>query len=113
MSWRKESSLSIMSPERQPADEQFAAALRHHRAGRLIEAERLYRQICAADTNHVGSWHLLGVLAHQLGREDAADLIGRAVALKPEFARTPNHLRQRLGRPGNLSQAHAGLASAA
>src|SRR5229473_3063447 len=96
-----------MKPERQPADEQFAVALRHHRAGRLIEAERLYRQICAADTNHVGSWHLLGVLAHQLGREDAADLIGRAVALKPEFAEAHNDLGVVLGAQGKLAEAIA------
>jgi protein O-GlcNAc transferase len=96
-----------MNPERQPADEQFAVALRHHRAGRLIEAERLYRQICAADTNHVGSWHLLGVLAHQLGRKDAADLIGRAVALKPEFAEAHNDLGVVLGAQGKLTEAMA------
>src|SRR5260370_16891442 len=96
-----------MKPERRQADEQFAVALRHHRAGRLIEAERLYRQICSADTNHVGSWHLLGVLAHQLGREDAADLIGRAVALKPEFAEAHNDLGVVLGAQGKLSEAIA------
>jgi protein O-GlcNAc transferase len=94
-----------MNPERRQADEQFAAALRHHRAGRLIEAERLYRQICAADTNHVGSWHLLGVLAHQLGRKDAADLIGRAVALKPEFAEAHNDLGVVLGAQGKFPEA--------
>src|SRR5260370_37272381 len=96
-----------MKPERRQADEQFAVALRHHRVGRLIEAERLYRQICAADTNHVGSWHLLGVLAHQLGREDAADLIGRAVALKPEFPEAHNDLGVVLGAQGKLSEAIA------
>jgi protein O-GlcNAc transferase len=96
-----------MKPERQPADEQFAMALRHHRAGRLIEAERLYRQICAAETDHVGSWHLLGVLSHQLGRKDAADLIGRAVALKPEFAEAHNDLGVVLGAQGKVAEAIA------
>jgi predicted O-linked N-acetylglucosamine transferase (SPINDLY family) len=96
-----------MNPERQPADEQFAVALRHHRAGRLIEAERLYRQICAVDAHHVGSWHLLGVLSHQLGRMDAADLIGRAVALKPEFAEAHNDLGVVLGAQGKLAEAMA------
>jgi len=43
-------------------------------------------------TTHVGSLHLLGVVSHQLGRMDAADLIGRAVALKPEFAEAHNDL---------------------
>src|SRR5229473_5290768 len=96
-----------MKPERLQADQQFALALRHHRAGRLIEAERLYRQICAADTNHVGAWHLLGVLAHQLGRKDAADLITRAVALKPEFAEAHNDLGVVLGARGRFGEAVA------
>ena len=77
-----------MTLERQPADEQFEVAIRHHRAGRLIEAERLYRQICAAHADHVASWHLLGVLAHQLGHKDAADFIGRAVAITWGLTRT-------------------------
>jgi predicted TPR repeat methyltransferase len=67
--------------------EQFAVALSHHKAGRLAEAERLYRQICAVDPDNVGSLHYLGVLAGQVGRNDLAiDLIGRAVALNPDYA---------------------------
>jgi protein O-GlcNAc transferase len=99
--------MRFVNLETRQADEQFAAALRHHRAGRLIEAERLYRQICAVDAHHVGSWHLLGVLAHQLGREDAADLIGRAVALRPEFAEAHNDLGVVLGAQGRLTEAIA------
>ena len=96
-----------MKAEGQPADDRFAAALRHHRAGRLIDAERLYRQVCGAEPDHVGSWHLLGVVAHQLGRQDAADLIGRAVALKPEFAEAHNDLGVVLGAQGKLTEAIA------
>jgi predicted O-linked N-acetylglucosamine transferase (SPINDLY family) len=96
-----------IKPERPSAAEQFAAALRHHRAGRLIEAERLYRQICAADGNHVGSWHRLGVLSHQLGRRDAADLIGRAIAIQPKFAEAHNDLGVVLGAQAKLNEATA------
>ena len=32
--------------------EAFAVAQRHHRAGRLAEAEKVYRQILAADPGH-------------------------------------------------------------
>jgi predicted TPR repeat methyltransferase len=56
-----------------------------HRAGNLVEAERLYRQICAVDPHNVESLHYLGVLAGQAGRSDIAiDLIGRALALRPD-----------------------------
>jgi protein O-GlcNAc transferase len=59
----------------------FAAAMGHHQAGRLNEAERLYLLILQTDPLHADALHLLGVLAHQIGRNDVAvDLIGRAVA---------------------------------
>jgi SAM-dependent methyltransferase/Flp pilus assembly protein TadD len=62
-------------------------AVRHHRAGRLGEAERLYREILAADAGHSDSLHLLGMLAHQVGRNDVAlDLMGQALAIDSEIA---------------------------
>jgi tetratricopeptide (TPR) repeat protein len=52
-----------------------------HQAGRLNEAEGLYRQILAVDPNHAEGLHLLGVMAHQRGcQELAVDLIGKAIA---------------------------------
>ena len=44
----------------------------HHRAGRLAEAERLYQSVCDSDPNNARAFHLRGVVAHQLGRPDAA-----------------------------------------
>ena len=52
--------------------ERFAVALSHHQAGRLAEAESLYRQICAIEPDHVDSLHYRGVLAGQIGRNDSA-----------------------------------------
>ena len=48
-----------------PLRELFATAVQHHRAGRLHDAEALYRRILATDSNHPDSLHMLGVLAHQ------------------------------------------------
>src|SRR6185437_16354098 len=42
-------------------------AIAHHRAGRLDEAERLYRAALAARPNHAEAWHNLGVVAVQRG----------------------------------------------
>jgi len=57
-------------------------ALRHHQAGRLTEAERIYRQILAIDARHSDSLHLLGLIASQGGRHDiAVQLIGQAIRL--------------------------------
>ncbi len=47
--------------------EALAVAIEHHRAGRLREAETIYRQILAADPNHLDAWHLLGLIACQVG----------------------------------------------
>jgi tetratricopeptide (TPR) repeat protein len=67
--------------------EAYAAALRHHQAGRLSDAERLYRQILAGDPRHADSLHLLGVLASQMRRHDeATDLINQAIAISPGAA---------------------------
>ena len=62
----------------------FDAALAHHRAGRLHEAETLYRQILAANPHHADALHMLGVIAHQSGEDNAArELIARSIALRP------------------------------
>ena len=59
----------------------LSTALTLHQAGRLNEAEGLYRQILAVDPNHADGLHLLGVIAHQGGRSEiAVELIGKAIA---------------------------------
>jgi len=90
--------------------EQFSVAVRHFRAGSLAEAERLCRKICSAEPGHAAGFHLLGVVAHRLGRKDAADLIGRAVALAPDSAEMHNDLGVVLGAHGRLTEAVASFA---
>jgi predicted O-linked N-acetylglucosamine transferase (SPINDLY family) len=59
-------------------------ALAHHRAGRLQQAEAIYRQILAANPKDADALHKLGVLALDLGKMDVAvDLIGRAIQVNP------------------------------
>lgn len=60
--------------------ELFDAAIAHHQARRLDEAERLYRQILAGEPNNADALHLLGVVAHQRGDHRAGiNLIQRAL----------------------------------
>jgi predicted O-linked N-acetylglucosamine transferase (SPINDLY family) len=57
-------------------------AIQHHQAGRLAEAEKIYRQVLAQQPNHADAFHLLGILAAQSGRSDAGvELIRRAIDL--------------------------------
>jgi len=88
----------------------FAAGLAEHRAGRLDQAERLYRQVLAADRRHPDSLHLLGVIASQAGRHEVAlDLIGEAIALAPDTAVYHMNLGNALlalGRPEAAERCH-------
>jgi tetratricopeptide (TPR) repeat protein len=73
--------------------EALSIALAHHQAGRLREAEQIYRQILAADSNCADACHLLGCVYHQAGNYPlATDYIGRAVALMPDSAEAHNNL---------------------
>ena len=59
----------------------FSAGLAHHQAGRLAQAETLYRETLALQPDHADALHLLGVLASQVGQHEVAvDLIERAIA---------------------------------
>jgi tetratricopeptide (TPR) repeat protein len=52
------------------AAEMYALALHFHRTGNLLQAEQLYRQVLQTDEAHADSYHMLGVLASQMGRHD-------------------------------------------
>jgi predicted O-linked N-acetylglucosamine transferase (SPINDLY family) len=86
----------------------FAAAMRHHQAGRLNDAEPLYRQILQADARHVDALHLLGVLSHQAGRNEAAvELITKAIAGNGRVPAFHNNLGNALRAQGKLAEAEA------
>jgi tetratricopeptide (TPR) repeat protein len=88
--------------------EAMATAKAHHQAGSLQEAEQVYRQILAAEPTNVDAWHLLGVVAWQLGEpEAAAECIGRALELKPDYAEGHNSLGIVLQAQGRLEEAVA------
>ncbi|HEY0836044.1 MAG TPA: tetratricopeptide repeat protein, partial [Azospirillum sp.] len=64
--------------------EALAVALDHHLAGRVEDAEVLYRRILDVDARNAAALHLYGVLCAQTGRvPDAVELIGRAIASDP------------------------------
>src|SRR5262245_7195890 len=84
----------------------FAAAVRHFQARRLEEAERACRDVLTFDRNHAHALHLLGLIAHQSGRPDAAlDFIGRALALDPRNADCEFNMAQVLRALGRIEEA--------
>jgi len=74
-----------LAPRTEGTDRQgealFQSALQHHQAGRLQDAEALYRNALALAPRHAGALHYLGVLHHQTGRSEAGiALIREAIA---------------------------------
>lgn len=84
---RSQQMVEVEPTEEFEADQMIASALVHHRRNELDRAETLYREILRRDSGHADALHLLGVLAQQTGNAAAsADLISRAIALRPEVA---------------------------
>jgi protein O-GlcNAc transferase len=93
--------------------ELLAIALRHHQAGRLSEAEPLYREVLQAEPHHTDALHLLGVVAHQGSRNgQAVELISKAIARNPRVPAFHNNLGNALKGLGRLPQAAQSYRSA-
>jgi predicted O-linked N-acetylglucosamine transferase (SPINDLY family) len=83
-------------------------ALGHHRAGRLAEAEAIYRQVLTQAPDHGDALQLLGVLAGQAGRLDVAiELLGRVIAREPAVAAHHSNLGEFYRRAGQWDRAIA------
>jgi tetratricopeptide (TPR) repeat protein len=65
--------------------DEFATAIQLHQAGELAAAALSYESILDRDATNADAIHLLGVVRHQQGQSRlAAELIRRAVALRPD-----------------------------
>jgi tetratricopeptide (TPR) repeat protein len=86
----------------------LSIALKHHQAGALQEAERLYREILAAEPRHVDALHLLGVIANQVGKPDVAvTLIGQAIEIDSSVTAYHNNFANAAKACGDHSAAEA------
>lgn len=92
----------------------LAAALAHHRAGRRVEAEALYRRVLRQRPGHADALHLLGVLHAQAGRlDDALPLLAKAARRAPRNAGFLNDFANALKSAGRLDEATAAYRRAA
>jgi predicted TPR repeat methyltransferase len=86
----------------------YADAVRHHQAGRLNNAEELYRQILAADPRIAEIHSNLGEALRVQGKlNEAVACHRRALNLKPDFAEAHNNLGNALKDQGKLDEAVA------
>jgi tetratricopeptide (TPR) repeat protein len=84
----------------------LAQGLEHHRAGRLDEAEQIYRQMLKADANDIQALQLMGTLALQ--RRDhvgAGEFLSRTLAVNPNNAEARINLGLALFGSGNAEEA--------
>ncbi|HEX3754117.1 MAG TPA: tetratricopeptide repeat protein [Rhizomicrobium sp.] len=83
-------------------------ALRLHQAGDLPEAERLYRQMLAAEPDSFTAHHALGIIRAQQGRNaEAIEWIGAALTLEPDVAPAWANHGNLLSAAGRLDEALA------
>jgi tetratricopeptide (TPR) repeat protein len=86
----------------------LATAVQHHKAGRLPQAEQLYRQLLDADPARPRAWYLLGAACQAQGKlADAVASFRHALWLQPDFADAHNHLGVTLAQQGNSVEAAA------
>lgn len=80
----------------------------HHRAGRVTEAEQIYRKILKVDARQADCLHLLGMIAYQERRYEAAvELIRQAIASKPTDAVYHSNLGTVFQAQGKMEEAAA------
>src|SRR2546423_10740868 len=84
-------------------EQAMRAAFAHHQAGRLREAEHIYRQVLAVQPEHFEALQLLGLVAHATGHNDAAvELMSKALRVNPAAAGVRANLAfvyRSMGRP--------------
>ncbi len=86
--------------------EALGTATRHSQAGRLSEAEALLRQALRDYPDQPDALHLLGLVAHQMGRtETGIQLIERALKASPNASGFQANLAELYRRAGNSRRA--------
>lgn len=99
---------TAVNPEQTPFPiaEAIQAGIQRHQAGRVAEAEQIYRQVLSVEPGNVEALHLLGVAMSQLGRPEAGvELIGQALAAQPSSPIFLNNLANALKACGRRAEA--------
>ena len=81
-------------------------AIEHQRAGRLPQAEKIYKQVLKAEPNNSAAYNNLGVaLKNQDRLDEAITCYRRAQKIKPDYAEAINNLGNALKEQEKLDQA--------
>jgi tetratricopeptide (TPR) repeat protein len=105
----KNKNLSLIErpqPQQLTIDQALHLAIQHHQAGRLKEAESFYRSILAVQPKHAWANHNIGMLASQVGNQDAAIMhLKIAVNSAPSQSMFANDYGYSLANSGNIDAA--------
>ena len=86
----------------------FKLAIQHHQAGRLADAEALYRQVLAARPDFVSAYNNLGsILTQREAFDEAVELLAKATNLKPDFSGAWYNLAMALDKLGQYERSIA------
>ncbi len=97
---------SVTSENGRSIQDVLNSAIAMHQAGQLGEAALLYQKVLAHDEANAGALHLYGVLHHQQGDDTrAVELIGRALALRPNMAAAHANMAEAYRASGQLERA--------
>jgi tetratricopeptide (TPR) repeat protein len=87
-------------------DRLLTEAISSQTEGRLDEANRLYRQVLAANPQNATAWHNLGLLCHERGDHQAAiSCLLQSIEVRPDNARTHSNLAAILEFVGQFDEA--------
>jgi Tfp pilus assembly protein PilF len=96
------------APQTSKLEAALQQAVLHHRAGRVSEAERLYRRILRERPSHIGANTALGMALKDLGKlDEAAAVFRRVAAISPNDASSHNNLGSVLFSQRKLEEAEA------
>jgi len=96
-----------------PHEQLAAKAFELHQAGRIVEAELLYRQALALQPTYADALHLLGVCEHQSGRNvEAIAHIRSAIGIDPAQSGYQSNLGAVLAAIGRFEEAAGAFSTA-
>src|SRR5436305_7918046 len=100
-------------PQEVTPDQAIAIAIDHYNANRFAETEAICRKVLAAFPNHLEATHVLGLVAHRVGRNDiAAQLLSHVAAHLPDRADVRNNLGEAFRGLGRADDAIAAYRAA-
>jgi predicted O-linked N-acetylglucosamine transferase (SPINDLY family) len=99
---------SSRRPLSEPARQALLSGFALHQAGRLLEAQELYKSVLSEQPDNFDAAHLIGVLASQMQKpREAQKWLAKAIAISPGNPAAHNHLGNALKELNRLNDALA------